>query len=86
MLQLENVRLEQVEQLHAEEQIQKNSQAEEQIRKLKGITSLIHWNWIFTVYLTGSLDEIQRKAIENMNLAGESLHLWLLFCSLRLTW
>jgi hypothetical protein len=42
MLQLENVRLEQVEQLHAEEQIQKNSQAEEQIRKLKGITSLIH--------------------------------------------
>lgn len=58
MLQLENVRLEEViegvkifqaeeqirKDLQVEELIQKNSQAEEEIRKLKGITSLIYGN------------------------------------------
>jgi hypothetical protein len=58
MLQLENVRLEEViegvkkfqaeeqiqKDLQVKEQIRKNSQAEEQIQMLKGITSLIHWN------------------------------------------
>lgn len=42
MLRLENVRLKQVEKFRTEEQIRKNSQAEEQIQKLKGITVLIH--------------------------------------------
>ena len=46
MLQLENVRLEEViegvKKFQAEEQIQKDLQVEEQIQMLKGITSLIH--------------------------------------------